>query len=288
MSTLYSRVVNTSHNRNFKVNVESYNSAMEVVEHCRQREITDYRFIDMSEEHLSRSWEGVDSYDEALHYLNNGYQPTVDALNGAMKDIRSGVTKRMQFENNVFGFMPVVPLALMGVPNSMINMSIKPIKCKVIDIYYDIGVNAGVGPDEIIESGQKLLGAIMELEQKGYKFNLYAGQTYNDESSADVLVVKIKSSRNPIDLKRMSFPLTHTAFFRVIGFDWYSKTPRGVYRSGYGHDLKSEFSTHDEVNAFGKQVFGDNAIFIRCSDVIRNGKEYLKKELMANETKIKD
>ena len=91
--------------------------------------------------------------------------------------------------------------------------------------------------ESIINAGVKLLSAIVELEQQGYRFNLYAVQNYYSYGKGYILKVKVKDAMQPLDLKRVSFPLTHTGFFRVIGFDWYSKCPEAKYISGYGHSL---------------------------------------------------
>lgn len=281
MSTIVSKVASTKSHSKYKVNIEFYNSALEVVEHCKTRTITSGCFDDKSKETFG-SWEGVKTYDEALDYLKNGYQPTVDKLQDTLKASRKGDAKRIKFENTIAGFAPIVPLALMGVPNSMIGMTMKPIKCKVVDIYYDMTCSCGTSSETIIENGQKLLAAIMSLEQQGYKFNLYAVQGYSNSESADMLVVKVKSSSTPLDLKRMSFPLTHTAFFRIIGFDWYSRFPKGTYRSGYGHALKHEFKGQ-EMTDFTKQILGNNAIFLRGENIKDNGEEHIRKELTANE-----
>ena len=284
MSVIREMVVDVSSGRKkgMKVMVESYGSAMEVVEDCRKRRITDGCFRDMSTESMG-SFEGVDSYDEALDYLHNGYQPTVDRLRSAVNAKIYGTDKRMTFNNNIIGYAPVVPLVLKGVPNCMIDTQMKPIKTKVIDIYYDVTCSCATDSDEIIRNGQKVLGAIIELEKQGYRINLYAVQTYAEGlRDVDVLTVKLKSSTQPLDLRRISFPLTHTAFFRVIGFDWYSKTPKGKYRSGYGRALSYNL---DKVQAkeFARQVWGDNAIYIAGKEIMHHNEEYIK-EVFLNET----
>jgi hypothetical protein len=141
--------------------------------------------------------------------------------------------------------------------------------------------------EQIIEAGQKLLAAIMELEMQGYKFNLYAIQTYWEDSSkgADMLCTKIKSSNTPLDLKRISFPLTHTAYFRVIGFDWYSKTPKGVYRSCYGKALGYDFN-EDQMQAGFKEIFGNNCVVFSCAKIIDQDKEHFKTVIEENGKKV--
>ena len=272
MGTIINKVVKVG-NRNFKANIERYESAHEVWQDCKARTITDSSFYDFNHKHVSRDWEGVDSYDEALQLLQGGYQPTVDKLAEALKMNRTVATKRTTFINDIAGFAPIVPLALKGVPNSMIASYTNPIKCKVVDIYYDMTCSCSTSPETIIQNGQKVLGAIIDLEKQGYRFNLYALQTYAEGYDADILCVKVKASDKPLDLKRISFPLTHPAFFRVIGFDWYSKCPVAKYRSGYGRALAYEVSDHRN---FAKQAFGDNAIYISGTEIKHKDTEHLK------------
>lgn len=285
MSTIQEKKISTKSHKNYHMMIERYESVQEIVKHCKERTITSSSFDDKSKERFG-SWEGVKTYEEALDLLNNGYQPTVDSLNKAIRINQYGNGKRITFKNDICGFAPIVPLALKGVPQSMINVHMKPIKCKVIDVYYDMTTSSSTDSETIIENGQKLLGAIVALEQQGYRFNLYAVQTYSNEKDADVLVVKIKSSSASIDLKKMSFPLTHTAFFRVIGFDWYSKTPKGKYRSAYGRALAYTFD-QDELDIAAKQMFGDNALFISGNRIQKQKEGYIK-EVLTNGNESKD
>lgn len=259
----------------FSFHIEIFNSASEVVEKCKERSRTDERFHDMPNHEIDRSWHSVGSYQEALDLMRNGYQPTVDNMRKVFKAERSGEGKRFSFQNNLQGFAPIVPLALKGVPNCMTDMRIKPIKAKVVDIYYDMTASCGVGPDKIIEAGQTLLGTVIEMERQGYRFNLNAIQTYSGGGSADMLVVKVKDAAQPLDLKRISFPLAHTAFFRVIGFDWYSKMPGGKYRSGYGCALGYDASK-DRIDKMFKDMFGRGALYFSAKEIIGKGKDYIK------------
>lgn len=260
-----------------KFHIEKFASAMEVVDVARARTITDGRFYDVST-NGNWEWRGCDSWEGALDMMRNGYQPTVEKLRGLLKISAKGTGKRITFQNNIVGYAPVVPLALKGVPNNMIDSRMRPIKCKVLDVYYDMTVPASVDSDDIIKNGQKLLGAILELEAQGYAFNLYAMQPYSDDKSSDMMVVKVKSSSQPIDLKRISFPLTHTAFFRAIGFDWYSKFPGAKYRSAYGTALCNHKSTK-EMNRIIKELFGQNAIYLACGKIGNEDMRHIKEVL---------
>lgn len=269
----------------YKVMLESYNSAAEVVSDCKKRPITNSSFHNMNDGNLGgegKSWCGVDSYEQALEYLENGYQPTVDKLKTQIKANLQGQSKRTTFHNDIVGYAPIVPLAVMGVPNAMINSRMKQIKAKVIDLYYDGTFNCGVDSSDIINTGAKVISVILELEQQGYRFNLYQIQSYTDSTSSDILSVKLKDASQPIDLKRISFPLTHTGFFRVIGFDWYSKSPKAKYRYRYGHSLHHEDKLNKRLNEMLKEMCGNNAVIISGGELLDKGdkgEEYLKEVL---------
>ena len=264
-----------------KAVIEHYDSAQQVVEDCRKRSITDSSFNDMQNESIRKNWHGVESYEQALELLSKGYQPTVDKLKEGLKSNKSGIGKRITFKNDIVGAVPVVSLAIIGVPNNMVHTKIKPIKNKVIDIYYDMTCSCGTSSETILKNGQKVLAAIIDLEQKGYAINLYAVQTYSDSGSTDVLCVKVKSSGQPMDLKRISFPLTHTAFFRVIGFDWYSKCPKATYRGAYGRAIGYELE-EKEQREFAKQAFGSNATYIMATEIMDIDEKHLQ-EVLTNE-----
>lgn len=286
MSVNFQKKVKAFGDRNF--NVEVFDSANEVASVSARRKITNASFHDMSNpSEVDQDFTGVHSLDEALELMRSGYQPTVDKLKNGLRGANvQGQGKRISFFNDVVGYAPIVPLALQGVPTAMMNSYMKPIKAKVLNIYYDMTASCGTSKEQIIEAGQKLLGAIMELEMQGYKFNLYATQNYCDSGKGgDMLVTKIKSSNTPLDLKRISFPLTHPAYFRVIGFDWYSKTPNGKYRIGYGRSVACDYSEEDMRNGF-QELFGQNCVVFSCAKVLGKDEQHFKDAISTCNAKV--
>lgn len=263
--------------------IEQFDSAMEVVSTCENRAKTDDRF-DTIKDVSYGDWRGVNSYEEALEYMKGGYQPTVDKLRTAFKASRMGEGTRFSFQNQIQGFAPVVPLALKNVPNCMVNMQMKPIKAKVVDVYYDMASSASVSSCQIIEAGQKLLATVVELERQGYRFNLFAVQGYSDDASCDMLVVRVKRDNQPLDLKRVSFPLTHTAFFRVIGFDWYSKVPGGKYRRAYGVAIGNNLG-EKKLEQMGRELFGKNAIYLSAAKIHKFEEAHIREVLTNGDRK---
>lgn len=266
----------------YKVMCESYNSAAEVVRDCKERPFIGGRgFGNMGDGNLgghTQNWVGVQSYEQALRLLEEGYQPVVEEMKTMIKTNLQGEAKRISFHNDVVGYAPIVPLAIMGVPNSMLNSYMKPIKSKVVDVYYDGTFRGMTSSDDIIATGAKVISVILKLEQQGYRFNLYQVQGYSDETGTNLMKVKLKDAAQPIDLKRISFPMAHTAFLRVIGLDWYSKTPRGRYISGYGRVLSGISKTSGKLSEMFKEMFGKNAVYVSGNELQykgESGEQYL-------------
>lgn len=276
MGKMYSRVVNGESHKNYPVNIEYYNSANDMVDDLKIRKLRP----SFDRPSTDSDWTGCKDIDEAYEYLRTGYSPVVEKLEKEFKiaNQQTGEVKRITFQNNILGHSPIVPLAMMGVPNSMMDMTMKPIKTKVVDIYYDMTASASTSSRSIISAGLCVLSVVCDLERQGYRFNLYTVYSSSDSENCDVCIIKIKDARQPIDLRRMSFPLCHTGFFRLISFDWYGKNPKSTYRWGYGHTVAHEFSSK-ELKQFTKTVFGDTAILILGANLVGMDKEAKKKHL---------
>ena len=280
--------VTTKNHKDFNVVIEEYNSAFDVAEDCNTRPMTSSSFQDIRKDG-DWGWNGCDSYEQALDLLRNGY---VDKVEEIRKEVDKSVRrqgKRITFNNDIVGYAPIVPLAILGVPNSMINSTMKSIKTKVLEICYDMTCSCGTDSEKIINVGVEFLKVVAGLEMQGYRVKLTAVQTYTNYKNSYILKVNLKSDNQPLDLKRISFPTMHTGFFRVIGFDWYSKTPRGQYLGGYGHALTYEFTNDEELKDFKTKVFGNNVVFIAVKKLLDVKKDKLAdkiKEMITNECKI--
>lgn len=268
MSVIQRRKIEYKKGSTYSVNCEIFKSTMELVETCKGRKITSYSFDNQATKRIDSSWTGVKSYKEALDLMNEGWNEKVKELDAVVAACKQRqMDKRIGFKNDVHGFVPVVPLAIMGLPNSMINTTIRSIKSKIVDIYYNMSVTCGVSSSTIIDNGRKVVELVTKLENNGYRVSLNVVQAYSDSESTDMLVVNVKTANQLLDLKRICFPTMHTAFFRVIGFDWYSKFPIGKYRSGYGTDISKKITMAGTKELF-KQMFGKEAVYIDANELM--------------------
>lgn len=260
-------------------NVEEYTSANELVNTLKTRQVTnEWKGHTNDVDNPNKSFAGVGSYKEALNLLNDGWSEKVNEMKTLTNKVTgNAINKRVSFQNNVVGFAPIVPLALMNVPNSMIDSKTKPIKSKVVKIIYNITVSWSVDTNTILKNGMKVVEAIINLERSGYRCELIAMQNYYDGNVADTLLVKIKEANQPIDLKRIMFPLIHPAMFRVIGFDWQDKLPSGKYMNARGHAIGYTFK--EKTPQIIKEAFGDNCFYLDNTMLENEDESYVEKVL---------
>ncbi len=261
--------------REYTFVVEEFPSAYELAETNRHRAVTPQWKGDCLEAgEIEKGWHGVESRDEAYDFLRDGWTQELESVNAMMKKVTTVTApKRSAFKNDVVGFAPVVPLAMMNVPNSMLNTNMKPVKSKIVKILYDITDSCSTKPETFLKRGKRIMEVIIGLERSGYRCELYAMQSYYSDRKAEVLLVKIKESNQPLDVRRMMFPLTHPAFFRVVGFEWQDRFPPARRLAGRGHALKFE-DNHDELI---KSMFGTEFVFLDAQDADMETEDIKKK-----------
>ena len=281
----------------YSVNVEIYNSFTDMLNDIDHRSITDPRFHNMRDGIKDKKWSGVKTYEEALCLLEEGYAPAVDRIYDEIriKNGRriNGLNQGHEIVTSVVGYQPVIPLVLHGIPNNMLLRRVERVEARVFNIYIDTTCVNTTTIQELIRYGITLIKMIYNLEMCGHKINLYhcdgrdipeghfdvvVCDGFAGEASADLLCVKVKNSNTPLDLRRLSFPLCHTAFTRVISFDWYSKFPIGVYRERYGTTLSNILGAQAAEKLI-KRVFGSTSVYITYSELMRQGNAYLKQIL---------
>lgn len=158
------------------------------------------------------------SYEEADELMRKGYAKGLeDLLDGKpMSNLNyRGVLKRGMPHSGIVGFAPIVPNAILGLPNSMITSKVVPMKAKVITINVDSTVNSKFRKEDIIKGGRTIIKMIDRLEREGHRVNLDIIIGVNNGSNAEYAVkIKLKDARHPIDLLKISYPIIHPSFVR--------------------------------------------------------------------------
>ena len=187
---------------------------------------------DSSDDNRDSDWCDTSSYQEAHDYMLAGR-----VYDNISTDLNKYKTKGCKEKNSsyldVTGFAPVVPLALQNIPLCMVNKK-KTINNKIINIVYCCSVPYYVESNKIMETTTELMKNIIMLEKEGYRVNLYVCQ-YNDNGSGFGYVLKLKTDREVLNIKKLCFPLVSSSFLRRIDFRIKERLFKDWIGGGYGH-----------------------------------------------------
>lgn len=256
------RTVKTVDNRDYII--EEFASFNELINTNDSRE----RNFGEARTDKDRSWRGA-TYDEAVEMLRYGWEDK-EKLDYTMQKIsqlnKQHDRQRTSFKNDIVGFAPVVPLAIMGVPQNMINSTRIPKKAKVIKIILDVGMASSVSVNEKLEWGAKVTSKIANLEKQGFRVKIECIKTFVERDGlvkCHVCKVPVKNENQPFDIKRMMFVIAHPAMSRRIMFDWYERLPDATEYSGYGVSLQyHSTSKADKIKAVIADTAGSYYISI--------------------------
>lgn len=192
-------------------------------------------------------WSGTESLQEAIRLLKYGWQEGIASLN---KEISLSINKGMTFksEYNVVGGQASVPRYLQGIPTNMILQKQVEKQQKIIDIYKSISYSANVKANQIKEESKKAIQLIQNLENQGYRTNLYVYFGSYVKTEQMFVCVKIKSSGEKLNISKMAFPLMHPSMLRRIFLkavehaDWIGKNGnKRRWASGYGTPFNGDY-----------------------------------------------
>lgn len=179
------------------------------------------------------------SYAEAVDLFRNGYEdPLKKIKKGVEVNSRGFSTQKTLPKNDIIGYAPCVPNAILGIPQSMINKDVIARKSKVLTVVYDVTGAWHVDAETFIKAGIMILTIINSLEVNGYRVSLKVAFQNASQSDEKVFAtVVLKDWRQPLDLKKMAFPFCHPSMLRRIGFRHLERNPKLTsrgFRHGYG------------------------------------------------------
>jgi hypothetical protein len=208
---------------------------------------------------FSRDFNGVSSYEEAEKMALEGYFEPVGKMLQKLDKVMVAQRKKNVVFNSVVGYAPHVPNSIMGLPGSMINMKVKRFPMKVVRIKYINSYNCRVSSKEAQEAGIKLVEAILTLEAEGYRVSLDCQSVVQSdavEKTLAFLSVRVKDAQEPMDLKKMAYPLIHVSYHRALGFTWFRTGKCPKLGSGLGGSFSGR-KGFDKTRDIIQKIEGD-------------------------------
>lgn len=269
---------------------EQFSSYEEYARVVEEREKANSHDRDMSLEHIcdDSDWVGAKSFEEAKGLLMNGWDASVEELKkGVAREMDMAENKRAVKEfPDVVGYMPIVAKAVMGLPDCMLNQRKEIKKTKVVKFLVAMNRASRYSSQSIIDKMSRILARIALLEKSGYRCRIeifgsfHSGKERGSRTIACHSVM-VKSEMQPFDMRRLAFPIAHSAMQRCFGFAWENSLPieygsyhnDGLGRSvqywedAYREDLLGALNEKNERivlvgmetdldKAFGKEVIG--------------------------------
>ena len=129
----------------------------------------------------------------------------------------NGVKRKTKLD--VVGYNVNVPLYLQGIPNCMINAH-KTMVNDVINIVYDCGQTAEASASDLEKGAIETMKHIIDIERQHKRVNLYLVHCSTfDGDNGYVYGMKLKDAGEPLNIKKLAFPLCSPAMFRRIIFN---------------------------------------------------------------------
>ena len=126
----------------------------------------------------------------------------------------------------------------------MINQKPLKVSQKILNIFIDGAVSCGVSSNKIKEAGVIYASVIDILEKRGYRCNLYIIESSTYNSWDYYSITRVKTDREPFNLKKLAFPIANPAYFRRVGFKW--------IESGYGRPIDSKKKMKETLEKYLK------------------------------------
>lgn len=227
---------------------------------------------------------GVHNEHDAWEMLRNGYAPALKGLKSAVqiaeREGRDAGGKRT-WEQGMAGALPIVPAAVMGLPNSMLYQRRVPNISRHITVVYDVGLNSGVTSDKLETAGKDLMGALVQMEKQGFSIDLYmAFASENDKKHIYGGALHLRRGDSVESVTKLTYPLCHPSFFRLNLFKQMRSMPEAPYmKSGLGIALADSWNVSKCEEFFKTVLHEQQTVYFSARSIIKDRKNAIQNSL---------
>lgn len=254
----------------FTENFTSLNELIRTLDTRKANKVFECRRGNLASQNDDYDFTRTHSYKEAVELLKNGYtEPLAEIKKGVETNARGMTAQKTEVKNDVVGYAPCVPNAILGIPQSMINKKTAVKKSKIITIIHDAHESAWVSGKTFTKAGITTLSIVNSLEAQGYRVALkvaFFDGSYGKEKV--FATAKLKDWRQPLDFKKITFPFCHPSMLRRIGFKYLETHPK-ITESGFsiGYSHPDACRKYDSVlTALRKnKLIADNEFYININ-----------------------
>lgn len=243
-----------------------------------------FRWQKLSSTDGSYGFTQTHSYEEATKLFKDGWSSMAQDITKKLKVIQNQVVDAhvQKVLYDVVGFQASVPRYLQGIPTSMVNKKLVPVKQRVITLDKDISYNCGITTAQIIEASVQTLQLIKKIEAQGIRVNLNLVWGVTAGDTKEVAKIRLKSANERLNISKLAFPLVHPSMLRRLCFRYLEVAPTVTksYTWGYGAPMDgSQLKTYCKDEYVLPRLFdgnlatlGDLSSICNLTDQIVNGK----------------
>ena len=225
------------------------------------------------------------SFEEATQLFKDGWDDMAQKLTKKLK-VQPNCSVASQVQKTVYdivGFQCSVPRYLQGIPTSMVNKRLTPVKQKVVTLNKDFSYNCLISTEDIIEASIQTMQVVKKIEAQGVRVNLNIIFGIAAGNTREVVKIRIKSANERVNISKLAFPLVHPSMFRRLGFRYIEVAPTitDSYKFGYGMPLNgSQLKQYCKDEYVLPRLFdgnlsqlGDLSTICNLTDKIVNGEQ---------------
>lgn len=224
------------------------------------------------------------NYEQATQLFKDGWNSMANELTKSLKvkqhQVENAQVQKVMFD--IVGFQASVPRYLQGIPTSMVNKKLVPVKQRVITLNKDVSYNCGINTSDIVNSSVQVLHLIKKIEAQGIRVNLNLIWGCKAGDTKELIKIRLKSANERLNISKLAFPLVHPSMLRRLLFRYLEVVPTvtNSYSFGYGKPMDgSELKQYCEGEYVLPRLFdgdikslGDLTTVCNLTDQIVNGK----------------
>lgn len=208
----------------------------------------------------NKGFTGTDNFEQAENLRRKGDKKSLSMLNEYKikfdKYIQYNNGYKIKQRNDILGFVPIVPNAIIGLPLSMINQVREPKKVKGIDIFFNVSIRCSTSKEDVARKGAIMLSLIDALERKGYRVNLKVGSVSMKKNTVHGVVTTMKRYDEPLNIRKLAYYLANPSCLRRTFFKLKESISElaDVTNDGYGANNKFDKQREKLKAIYGEQL----------------------------------
>lgn len=208
----------------------------------------------------NKGFTGTDNFEQAENLRRKGDKKSLSMLNEYKikfdKYIQYNNGYKIKQRNDILGFVPIVPNAIIGLPLSMINQVREPKKVKGIDIFFNVSIRCSTSKEDIARKGAIMLSLIDALERKGYRVNLKVGSVSMKKNTVHGVVTTMKRYDEPLNIRKLAYYLVNPSCLRRTFFKLKESISElaDATNDGYGANNKFDKQREKLKAIYGEQL----------------------------------